>query len=81
MLGRYMATGFQTYKQINNRCNCERVSVGVFSWKNVRKKKKSSFEVPDSNLVGCGTVSTGKNDFPQGNNIVYIFRFEQWKEL
>jgi hypothetical protein len=26
----------------------------------VRKKGKSRFEVPDSNLVGCGTVSTGK---------------------
>jgi hypothetical protein len=26
----------------------------------VRRKQKASFEVPDSSLVGCGTVSTGK---------------------
>jgi len=26
----------------------------------VRKKRKASFKVPDSSLVACGTVSTGK---------------------
>jgi hypothetical protein len=26
----------------------------------VRKKQKASFEVPDSMLMGCGTVSTDK---------------------
>jgi len=26
----------------------------------VRKKQKASSEDPDSSLVGCGTVSTGK---------------------
>jgi len=29
----YMATRFQTYKQINIWCNCEHVSVAVFSCK------------------------------------------------
>jgi len=32
----------------------------------VRKKQKASSEDPDSSLVGCGTVSTGKKgDCPQ----------------
>jgi hypothetical protein len=47
----------------------------------VRKKQKASFEVPDSSVVGCGTVSTGKSDFRQENNIAYIFSIEQWKKL
>jgi hypothetical protein len=41
----------------------------------VRKKGKASFEVPDSNIVGCVPVSTGKGDFLQGN-IAYNFRSE-----
>jgi len=44
----------------------------------VRKEGKARFEVPDSSLVGCGTVSTGKSDIPQGN-IAYICRIEQLK--
>ena len=31
VLRSYMATGFQTYKLINNWCNCEQVSVALFS--------------------------------------------------
>jgi hypothetical protein len=44
----------------------------------VRKKGKESFVVPDSNLVGCGTVSTGKRCLTK-ENIGYIFRIVQWK--
>jgi len=47
----------------------------------VRKKQKAIFEVSDSSLGGCGTVSTGKYDFPQENNIPYIFKIEQWNKL
>ena len=35
-----MATGFQTYKQTNNGCNCEHVSVGVFSCKRWGRRKR-----------------------------------------
>jgi len=37
-----------------------------------------SSEVPDSILVECGTVSTGKRDFPEGN-ILYVLRSVKWK--
>jgi len=43
-----------------------------------RKKQKASSEVPASIIVECGTVSTGKIDFPEGN-ITYIFGIEHWK--
>jgi len=45
----------------------------------VREKQKECFLFSDSSLVGCGTVSTCKSDFPKGN-ISYIFRNEQWKD-
>jgi len=32
----------------------------------VRKKEEASFEVSDSNLRGCGKVSTGKRRHPAG---------------
>jgi hypothetical protein len=37
-----------------------------------------SFEVPDSSLVDCGTVSTGSRYFPEGT-LPYIFGIKQWK--
>ena len=40
VLRNYMATDFQTYKQINNGCNCEHVSVGVFSCKRWGRSKR-----------------------------------------
>jgi len=48
----------------------------------VRKKRKASFEAPDdSALWGVALLKLVKGDFPQQNNIAYIFRIEQWKEL
>ena len=47
----------------------------------MRKERNVSFKVPDSNVLRCGTLSTGKSDFPQENNIAYIFRVEHWKEF
>jgi len=44
----------------------------------VKRKGKANFEFPDSSLVGYGTVSTCKSDFPQWN-FVYIIRIEQLK--
>jgi hypothetical protein len=41
----------------------------------VRKKRKASFEVPVSCLVGCDTDSTGKVTFITGIS----FRIEQLK--
>jgi len=39
----------------------------------VSKKQKESSEVRDSNLVDCGTLSTGERDFPE-EIIPYIIR-------
>jgi hypothetical protein len=44
----------------------------------VREKGKVRFTVPDSRLVGFGTVSTGESDVPDGN-IAYIFKISKWK--
>jgi len=38
----------------------------------VRKKRKASFEVPDSSLVGCGTVSTGKRRISTREYFIHI---------
>jgi hypothetical protein len=45
----------------------------------VEKEGKGKFEVPDSSLVGCGTVATTKGDVPQGY-IAYIFMNVFWKK-
>lgn len=74
----YVTTSFQTYKWINNSCKCEQASVVLYCWKRHERKWKWKFEVPDSSVVGCGIVSNGKNDIPQGN-IAQIFRIELWK--
>jgi hypothetical protein len=44
----------------------------------VRKKRKASFGDPYSNLVLCGTVSTGKGDIRQ-ENFASICSVEQLK--
>ena len=56
----YVATGFQTYKKVNNLWKCEHVSVTVCSCKRWERKRNENFEVPDSSLVWCGTISIGK---------------------
>jgi hypothetical protein len=35
-----MATDFQTYKEVNIWCNCEHVSVGVFSCKQCGRRER-----------------------------------------
>ena len=47
-------------------CNCEHVSVTVYSCKRGERKRKENFEVSNSSLVGCGTVSTGKRRLSWG---------------
>jgi len=44
----------------------------------VRKKRKASFAVPDSVFLNVAPFQLVKGDFPQ-ENIVYIFRIDQWK--
>jgi hypothetical protein len=55
-----VATGFQTYKNVNYLSNWEKVSVAMYSCKRCGRKRKESFEVSDLSLVGCDTVSRGK---------------------
>ena len=62
----YLATGFQTYKEINILWNCEHVSVAVYSCKRRERTWKENFEVPDKSLFGCDTVSTCKKQLPAG---------------
>jgi hypothetical protein len=38
----------------------------------VRKKRKRSFGAPDSRLVGCGTVSTGKKRRSGGEYCLHL---------
>ena len=68
----YVATGFETYKQVNNLCKSEHLLVGVFSCKRSERKRKENFEVPDSSLVGCGTVPTGRRRLSKGEYWLYI---------
>jgi len=41
-------------------CKCEHASVGAVSWKGCETKPMGRFEAPDSILLGCNNVSTGK---------------------
>jgi len=75
-----MATGFQTYKQINNGCNCKHVSVGVFSCKRLGRSKRQVLPFLIRALLDVALFQLVKGDFPLENNTVYFFRFEQWKE-
>ena len=74
----YVATGFQTYKWINNLFNCQYISVAVYSCKRCDRKRKWSFEVSDSRLVGYVIVPDAKSDILRGN-IARNFKREQWK--
>ena len=67
ILRSYMATGLQTYiyKSIIGTTVCIYRSEGLVV-REVREMK-GQFKVPHSSLVGFGTVSTGKSDFPQEN--------------
>jgi hypothetical protein len=38
----------------------------------VREKRKTSFEVRDTSLVGCGTVSTGKKLLTEGEYCLHL---------
>jgi len=38
----------------------------------VRKEGKVRFEVPDSSVVGCGTVSTGKRRLSTGEYCLHL---------
>jgi hypothetical protein len=72
-----MATVFQT---INKSIISTTVSL-YWSKSSVvsgEKVEKESVEAPDSSLVGCGTLSTGKGDFPQGIS-AYNFRIDEWE--
>jgi hypothetical protein len=52
----YVATSFQTFKQINNCCNIKSVSVAVYCCKFCERKQKGNFVDPDSSLVVCGAI-------------------------
>ena len=75
-----MATDFQTYKQMNNGCNSEHVSVGVFSCKRWGRSERQVLKFLIQALWGEALFQLVKGDFPHENNIVYIFRI-QWKKL
>jgi len=75
-----MATGFETYKQIYNGCNCEHVSVGVFSCKRWGRSKRQVLQFLIQALLDVTLFQLVKDDIPQENDIAYIFRIEEWKE-
>jgi len=69
-----VATGFQTYKQINNWGNCEHVSVVVFSCNRWERRERqiwgSWFK-----LFRCGNLSTGKRRLSAGG---YFLHLQDW---
>jgi len=76
-----MATGFETYKQMNNGCNCKHVPVAVFSCKRWGRSERQVLKFLFQALLDVALFQLVKGDIPQENNIAYIFRIEQWKEL
>jgi len=81
ILRRYMATGFQTYQQINNWCNFEHVSVGVFSCKRWGRSERQVLKFLIQTLWDVALFQLVKGYFPQENNIAYIFMIEHWREF
>jgi hypothetical protein len=73
-----VATVFQTYKEVNNWCNCEHVSVGVFSCKQCERRERQVLKFLIQALWDVAQFQLEKGDFPQ-ENIFDIFRIEEWK--
>jgi len=57
-----MATGLQTYKQINNGCNSEHVSVGAFSCRRWERSKRQDFQFLIQALVDVALFQLVKGD-------------------
>jgi hypothetical protein len=77
----FEVTWQQATKHINKSISGATLSVYRSECLVVRgeEEQKLSFAVPDSILVGCGTVQLVKGDDPQENNIAYISTIEHWK--
>jgi hypothetical protein len=60
-----MATGFQTKNKSIFFATVSTYRSQFIPVSGV-KKAKASFEVSDSSLVGCGTISSGKSTFRSG---------------
>jgi hypothetical protein len=63
----YVATGFQTYKTVNNMWKCEHVSVGVFSCKRRERSKRQVLKFLIQVLLDVALFQLVKGDFPQEN--------------
>jgi hypothetical protein len=73
-----MATELQTYEKINKCCNCEHVSVGVFSCKWCERSERQVLNFLIHGFCDVAVFQLVKGDFPL-ENIVYICSLEQLK--
>jgi hypothetical protein len=73
-----VATGFQTYKNVNNGCKCDEVAVGVFSCKRCERRERQVLKFQIQTLWDVALFQLVKGDFPQ-EDIVYIYSIEQLK--
>jgi len=71
-----MATGFKTQKKSIIGANVSIYRSGCLVVSGVREGK-GKFWSPDSSLVGCGTVSTGKRRLSAGEYCLHL----QWRTV
>jgi len=66
-----LATGFKTYKKVNNLCNSENVSVAVFSCKWCERRERQALKFVIQALWDVALFQLVKGDIQQ-ENIPYI---------
>jgi len=64
-----MATDFQTYKNVNSWCNCEHVSVTVFSCKWCERRERTGLKLLIHAVWVVALLYMVKSDF--GNRILH----------
>ena len=74
----YLATGFKTYKNVNNLCKCEHVSVAVFSCKWCERRERQALKFVIQALWDVALFQLVKGDFRQ-EIIAYVYSVEQLK--
>jgi len=65
----YLATGFKTYKKVNNWCNCKLVSVAVFSFKWCERRERTGLKLLIHALRDVALLHMVKGDF--GNRLLH----------
>jgi hypothetical protein len=75
----FLATAFETYKQINNWCNCVHVPVSEFSCKWCGRRERQFLKTLIQALWNVALFELVKGEFPQ-ENIAYTYSAELLKK-